>query len=462
MFILLCHNCNLLIVTIPIYLSVSVLQMPNLQTRCVRSERAMMAALVTLVRRLDPDILVGYEVVKNSWGYLRDRFFAIFPHAPPLETHLSRNLPPANTVFVGAAGSAMDDHDIERGGEGGGGGWRGGVKLVQTKYTLEQICIMKIELGADLPRSLFLAQLDNEGNGPMTSPTRPYNSSNNNNRNTYNNNRNVNNNNHHYSSGSSETKGSIEEGEDESSDNGGFVDVEIELQTLKSLIDANNAGQVRRSVYSGGGMGAGGLTSANDPLRRGAPTVLYPTGRAHKGNKNTGNTNITGNTNVISVLNGDMPTMPGGNSGSGGGTSSSGSGAYTEVGEEVDKLAGWRRYAQRKGLEFQVKGRLTLNVWRLMRHEVKLASYSLRTVAKAVMNRTIPMFTPHTLVTWCARGLSGDISGGVVRAIRHVLRETVASLDALAKVEWLERTVQMARVYGLRLCDVANRYVILI
>ena len=39
----------------------------------VTSEHALLQALVGVVRRTDPDFLIGYEVVMSSWGYLIDR-----------------------------------------------------------------------------------------------------------------------------------------------------------------------------------------------------------------------------------------------------------------------------------------------------------------------------------------------------------------------------------------------------
>lgn len=39
----------------------------------VTSELALLQALVRLVAEEDPDILIGYEVVMSSWGYLIDR-----------------------------------------------------------------------------------------------------------------------------------------------------------------------------------------------------------------------------------------------------------------------------------------------------------------------------------------------------------------------------------------------------
>lgn len=45
----------------------------SLHSKAVRSERDLLAALVELVARWDPDLLLGYDVERGSWGYLCER-----------------------------------------------------------------------------------------------------------------------------------------------------------------------------------------------------------------------------------------------------------------------------------------------------------------------------------------------------------------------------------------------------
>jgi DNA polymerase zeta len=37
------------------------------------TEEALLRAWAARVRRIDPDVLVGYEIQRASWGYLVDR-----------------------------------------------------------------------------------------------------------------------------------------------------------------------------------------------------------------------------------------------------------------------------------------------------------------------------------------------------------------------------------------------------
>ncbi|XP_054922337.1 uncharacterized protein PolZ1 isoform X1 [Dermacentor andersoni] len=63
---------------------------PGLRTQVVRSELDLFHALVDLVHRWDPDVLLGYDVERASWGYLFERaeqldldLYARLSRAPP-------------------------------------------------------------------------------------------------------------------------------------------------------------------------------------------------------------------------------------------------------------------------------------------------------------------------------------------------------------------------------------------
>ncbi|XP_071334532.1 DNA polymerase zeta catalytic subunit isoform X2 [Trachinotus anak] len=45
----------------------------GLQVKCATDEKMLFQELITIMRRFDPDILVGYEVQMRSWGYLLQR-----------------------------------------------------------------------------------------------------------------------------------------------------------------------------------------------------------------------------------------------------------------------------------------------------------------------------------------------------------------------------------------------------
>ena len=43
----------------------------------VSTEHALLQSLVGVIKKTDPDFLIGYEVVMSSWGYLIDRAAAV-------------------------------------------------------------------------------------------------------------------------------------------------------------------------------------------------------------------------------------------------------------------------------------------------------------------------------------------------------------------------------------------------
>lgn len=49
----------------------------GIEVTYVPSEHHLLEVLVGVVREVDPDFLIGYEVVMASWGYLIDRAAAI-------------------------------------------------------------------------------------------------------------------------------------------------------------------------------------------------------------------------------------------------------------------------------------------------------------------------------------------------------------------------------------------------
>lgn len=51
-----------------------------------------------------------------------------------------------------------------------------------------------------------------------------------------------------------------------------------------------------------------------------------------------------------------------------------------------------------------IGGRIVLNLWRIMRGEVKLGIYTLEAVAEAVLRRRVPRIPCRTLTRWFARG----------------------------------------------------------
>ena len=99
-----------------------------------------------------------------------------------------------------------------------------------------------------------------------------------------------------------------------------------------------------------------------------------------------------------------------------------------------------------------VVGRDVLNVWRIMRSEVKLPMYSLQFVCEKVLKLRLPTFSAATIASAFSSGLSHRS-----QAISHVVKAAEASLSLLDHLNVIGRTSEMARLFGIDFHSVLTR-----
>ncbi|RYR52485.1 hypothetical protein Ahy_A06g027394 isoform A [Arachis hypogaea] len=100
-----------------------------------------------------------------------------------------------------------------------------------------------------------------------------------------------------------------------------------------------------------------------------------------------------------------------------------------------------------------VGGRIVLNVWRLIRGEVKLNLYSIEAVAEAVLRRKIPFFHYKVLTRWFSSGPGR----ARYRCIKYVVERTKLNLEILNQLDMVNRTSELARVFGIDFFSVLSR-----
>uniref|UniRef100_A0A9J2Q5X3 DNA polymerase n=1 Tax=Ascaris lumbricoides TaxID=6252 RepID=A0A9J2Q5X3_ASCLU len=99
------------------------------------------------------------------------------------------------------------------------------------------------------------------------------------------------------------------------------------------------------------------------------------------------------------------------------------------------------------------RGRILLNVWRIIRHELALRCYSRSTVIQTVLNRRFPQFSNQTISEW----ISSDEKCLVDVAIRHFMLCARLNLQIMSQLDLFTRTAEMARVYGIQFAEVLSR-----
>ncbi|CAI9261304.1 unnamed protein product [Lactuca saligna] len=100
-----------------------------------------------------------------------------------------------------------------------------------------------------------------------------------------------------------------------------------------------------------------------------------------------------------------------------------------------------------------VGGRIVLNLWRLVRSEVKLNMYTAEAVAEAVLRRKIPFIYFKTLTKWFSSG-PGKAR---YRCIEYVLERAKLNFQVMNQLDMINRTSELARVFGIDFFSVLSR-----
>ncbi|KAI3752468.1 hypothetical protein L2E82_24501 [Cichorium intybus] len=100
-----------------------------------------------------------------------------------------------------------------------------------------------------------------------------------------------------------------------------------------------------------------------------------------------------------------------------------------------------------------VGGRIVLNLWRLVRSEVKLNMYTAEAVAEEVLRRKIPFIHWKTLTNWFASG-PGKAR---YRCIEYVFERAKLNFQVMNQLDMVNRTSELARVFGIDFFSVLSR-----
>ena len=95
-------------------------------------------------------------------------------------------------------------------------------------------------------------------------------------------------------------------------------------------------------------------------------------------------------------------------------------------------------------------GRNVLNLWRILKAEVKLSDYSFENCVKNVLNLRVPRFEPRTKQEW----LEGSSPW---RCFRDIQQRAALSLHLAESIDLVGRTSEFARVFGIDFYSVLTR-----
>ena len=106
-----------------------------------------------------------------------------------------------------------------------------------------------------------------------------------------------------------------------------------------------------------------------------------------------------------------------------------------------------------KTSEISISGRIVLNVWRLMRHEVTLNVYSFENISYHVLHERIPLYTYRQLTRWWDQKLPHNRW----RTVDHYVTRCQGNIKILNHVDFINRTSEFARLFGILFYSVISR-----
>ncbi|KAJ1943271.1 DNA polymerase zeta, partial [Linderina macrospora] len=110
-------------------------------------------------------------------------------------------------------------------------------------------------------------------------------------------------------------------------------------------------------------------------------------------------------------------------------------------------------WGYKKGAALSIGGRHVLNVWRLMRGELALTSYSFEKIVAEVLKERVPHFTLDKVSQWFVNGPTV----ATIRALRHAMYRARTSLRLLDTMDIVHRASEFASIIGIDFDSVITR-----
>ncbi|KAL2730715.1 DNA polymerase zeta catalytic subunit isoform X5 [Vespula squamosa] len=103
--------------------------------------------------------------------------------------------------------------------------------------------------------------------------------------------------------------------------------------------------------------------------------------------------------------------------------------------------------------EIRIPGRIFLNVWKIMRHEIALSSYTFESIMYSVMKERVSCQNYKTLTKWWKHPNIAIKS----RVIDHYVIRVSGNLRILSQLDIIGRTSEYARLFGIQFYEVFSR-----
>ncbi|OZJ05850.1 hypothetical protein BZG36_00882 [Bifiguratus adelaidae] len=107
----------------------------------------------------------------------------------------------------------------------------------------------------------------------------------------------------------------------------------------------------------------------------------------------------------------------------------------------------------REASSIHVNGRHMLNIWRLMKGEINLNSYTYENITFHILHKRVPHYSYRVLSQWFTKGQSMLKR----RVLMHYIEKVQVNLELLDEAEIVSRTSEFARIFGVDFFSVISR-----
>ncbi|XP_077293942.1 DNA polymerase zeta catalytic subunit [Arctopsyche grandis] len=113
----------------------------------------------------------------------------------------------------------------------------------------------------------------------------------------------------------------------------------------------------------------------------------------------------------------------------------------------------FKKDSQEMNKEIRLIGRITIDIWRLLRHEIALTNYTFENVAYHVLHERLPMFSFKTLTFWW------NHPSKLLKSlcVEYYLTRVTGTIRMLQQLDLIGRTSELARLFGIQWYEVLSR-----
>uniref|UniRef100_A0A2H8TGZ7 DNA polymerase n=1 Tax=Melanaphis sacchari TaxID=742174 RepID=A0A2H8TGZ7_9HEMI len=121
--------------------------------------------------------------------------------------------------------------------------------------------------------------------------------------------------------------------------------------------------------------------------------------------------------------------------------------------KELSRLITEKEQTSEFNEEMKIKGRIVLDVWRLLRHELSVQSYTFENMVYLILHQRVPSYSYQTLSFWW------DHNTLLYRwlTIDYYLFKVESTINILQQLDIIGRTSELAKLFGIQFYEVLSR-----